>query len=154
MVRGSLADALKMIPSARPTNPFLRSRAGLRPKGSSSTTSEAVPLYHRRPTLTLTFGFAIRFFTYSQRMPCSATIQKVDPSSPLPTGVNRASPVRLPVVSSKAKALGGDTESQEQTVRGVEHVLLQQALHATPSSHDLKYPSRPRAIPRPTQRLL
>ena len=63
IVTGVLADARKMTPSALPMMPFALSSTRRRVNPSSSGNNAAVPQYHVRRTLTLTFGFTTKFFT-------------------------------------------------------------------------------------------
>ena len=77
--------------------PSVRCRA----RASSPSSTCARPLRQRPPTRSRTRGLALMFLTKPASCPCSATIQNVLPSSPLPTGLRHGLPLFLPVVSKR-----------------------------------------------------
>jgi len=76
------------------------------------------PLAPRLDPHAFTRGSAGRLRTYAARRPCSATIQNVSPSSPLPTGVRLGTPDRRPVVSRIARDGGATPRSTTKSASG------------------------------------
>ena len=120
-VSGVVLSALVVHMQSRRVG-LARARIRWRSRGSSPSRICAVPA--RKPvrsplTLTRTRGLASMFRTQSADRPRCATTQKVWPSRPSHTGVRRGSPVRRPVVSSRASPGNGIPRSHASMTTGL-----------------------------------